>query len=124
MNEKIVYAVTKEQVDASIIAEQYFKVGQKTTVCLLVLDTGFEVIGDSAPVDPATFEFSIGKKIAKERAVDKVWAHLGSIVQWQKAVNDHREAELKQEAERLAAEKASEVPEVPVVPMITEADIK
>ena len=109
MEEKVIYSVTEAQVEGAIIAEQYFRVGQKTTICLLILDTGYEVIGDSAPVDPASFDFAVGKKIAKERAVDKVWAHLGSIVQWQKALNDQREAELKQEAERLAAEKTPAV---------------
>ena len=99
MEEKV-FTVTKKEVEEAIVTESYWKIGNKTTVCLLILNTGFEVVGSSAPVDPKTFDFTMGKKIAKERAVDQVWAHLGSIVQWQKAMYEHelamREAETKE----------------------------
>lgn len=99
MEEKIIYSVTQKQVDESIVAEQFFKLGNKTTVCLLILNTGFEVIGSSAPVDPENFDFSIGKGLAREKALDQVWGHLGSIVQWQKAVNDQNEMRRKEAEE-------------------------
>jgi len=41
------FKVTEKEVNESIIAEQYLQVGNKTTICLLILHTGYEVIGVS-----------------------------------------------------------------------------
>jgi hypothetical protein len=73
--------ITPEQVDASIIDEHYIKAGKKTTVCHLTLADGFEVIGVAGTVDPANFDANIGNNIAKNKALDKVYQHLGSILQ-------------------------------------------
>ena len=96
--EKKVYTVTEKQVDEAIIGEEYHKLGNKTTICFMVLNTGFEVVGSSAPVDPDNFDFSMGKKYARQRAVEKVWEHLGSIVQYQKALDEHLQRVAAQEA--------------------------
>lgn len=65
--------VTIEQVEASIAKEQDFKIGEKTTVVLLTLRNGFEVVGTSACVDAAGYDHELGKKYARERAISKVW---------------------------------------------------
>jgi hypothetical protein len=112
MEEKKVYAVTEKDVDAAIVQEQYLKIGNKTTLCLLILNTGYEVVGTSAPVDPDSFDFAAGKKMAKERAVDQVWGHLGSIIQWQKAINDQAER-IAEEAEEIQKQSASNQGKIP-----------
>lgn len=96
------WSVSEKEVFESIVYEQYAQMGAKTTVCLLILHTGYEVIGTSAPVNPDNFDFSVGKKLARENAIEKVWEHLGSIVQWRMAV--HLKGE---EQKRLAAEAAA-----------------
>jgi len=105
MEEKQEFRVTEKDVEAAIIAEQFLKIGSKTTICLLILNTGYEVIGTSSVIDPENFDFAIGKKFARERAVDQVWGHLGSIIQWQKAIHDDNivQARLAEEA-KLEAE--------------------
>lgn len=55
-----------------IIKEEYKKMGRKTTVCLLTVENGFEVVGTSACVDAEEFNYDLGKKYAKEMACRKL----------------------------------------------------
>ena len=43
------------------------------TFCVLVLRNGFTVTGESACVSPENFDAEIGKKIARDNAVQKIW---------------------------------------------------
>ena len=65
--------VTEQSLKDVIVKEEYVRVGQKTTICCLTLENGFEVIGESACVDPANFNEELGKKYAYERAFNKLW---------------------------------------------------
>ena len=47
------------------------------TFCVLVLRNGFTVTGESAPVSADTFVREIGRKIARENAVNKIWPLMG-----------------------------------------------
>ena len=47
------------------------------TFCVLVLRNGFTVTGESACASPENFDADIGRKIAREQAVNKVWPLLG-----------------------------------------------
>lgn len=47
------------------------------TFCVLVLQNGFTVTGESACVSPENFNAEIGRKIARENAVEKIWPLLG-----------------------------------------------
>lgn len=73
--------VTQEEVEAAVERTLYAKLGRKVTVCHLTLKNGHEVIGMSACVDPEEYDREIGEKIAKGRALNKVWEHMGSILQ-------------------------------------------
>lgn len=50
---------------------------QLLTICVLVLKNGFTVIGHSACASPENFDAEIGRNIARQNAVQKVWPLLG-----------------------------------------------
>lgn len=62
-----------EDIEECIVTEVYEKMGLKTTVCMLTLANGFEVVGTASCVDPEQYDHSKGCNIARQRAVDKVW---------------------------------------------------
>ena len=47
------------------------------TFCVLVLRNGFTVTGESACVSPENFDAEIGRKIARQNAVNKIWPLMG-----------------------------------------------
>ena len=47
------------------------------TFCVLVLRNGFTVTGESACASPENFNAEIGRKVARQNAVAKVWPLLG-----------------------------------------------
>lgn len=53
------------------------KLGKKTTVCLLTVNNGFEIIGTSACVDPKDFNPTIGEHYALVDALEKLDGFVG-----------------------------------------------
>lgn len=47
------------------------------TFCVLVLKNGFTVTGESACVSPKNFDAKIGRKIARQKALDQLWPLMG-----------------------------------------------
>ena len=47
------------------------------TFCVLVLRNGFTVTGESACASPENFNREIGRKIARQNAVAKIWPLMG-----------------------------------------------
>ena len=47
------------------------------TFCVLVLRNGFTVTGESACASPENFDAELGRKIARQNAVDKIWPLMG-----------------------------------------------
>ena len=47
------------------------------TFCVLVLKNGFTVTGESACASPENFDAEIGRNIARDNAVQKVWPLMG-----------------------------------------------
>lgn len=47
------------------------------TFCVLVLKNGFTVTGESACASPENFNAEIGRRIARENAVQKIWPLMG-----------------------------------------------
>lgn len=47
------------------------------TFCVLVLRNGFTVTGESACAAPENFDPVIGRKIARQNAVNKIWPLMG-----------------------------------------------
>lgn len=50
---------------------------RRLTFCVLVLRNGFTVTGESACASPENFDAEIGRRIARENAVQKIWPLLG-----------------------------------------------
>ena len=47
------------------------------TFCVLVLRNGFTVTGESACASPENFDAEIGRKIARQNAVSRIWPLMG-----------------------------------------------
>ena len=47
------------------------------TFCVLVLKNGFTVTGESACASPENFNAEIGRKVARQNAVSKIWPLMG-----------------------------------------------
>ena len=50
------------------------------TFCVLRLKNGFTVTGESACASPENFDAEIGRKIARENAINKVWMLEGYLL--------------------------------------------
>ena len=93
--------VTLADIEANIFSEHYFTAADGAmsadaislprydpallpldllTLCVLVLRNGFTVTGESACVSPSNFDAEIGRKIARQHAVDKVWMLEGYLL--------------------------------------------
>lgn len=70
--------VTFEEVQASIVKHEYILLPDgRTTICMLTLDNGFTVRGESSCVSLANYNEKKGQNIAFQNATDKVWQLLG-----------------------------------------------
>lgn len=83
--------ITPADIEANIAAEHYFTAGQALaalqhpvveslnllTFCVLVLRNGFTVTGESACASPENFNAEIGRRVARENAVAKIWPLMG-----------------------------------------------
>lgn len=88
--------VTPGEIEANIAAEYYFTAADGVagahdasrslpdpaplsllTFCVLVLRNGFTVTGESACASPKNFDAEIGRKIARQNAVQKIWPLMG-----------------------------------------------
>jgi len=90
--------VTPADIEANIIDELFFtareaafglevcnddrpasaiKAHRLLTFCVLTLRNGFTVTGESACASPENFNAEIGRKIARQNAVAKIWPLMG-----------------------------------------------
>lgn len=73
--------LTPGMIDAAIAGEAYHVFeGSCLTVCCLTLQNGFTVTGESACASPSNFNAELGRKIAREKARDKIWALEGYLL--------------------------------------------
>lgn len=50
------------------------------TICVLVLKNGFTLTGESACASPENFDAEIGRSIARENAIQKIWMLEGYLL--------------------------------------------
>lgn len=73
--------LTPEAIDATVVSEQYHVFeGTTLTVCCLKLRNGFTVTGESAAASPENFDQEIGRKIARQKAREKIWPLEGYLL--------------------------------------------
>lgn len=53
---------------------------QTLTFCILTLENGFTVTGESACASPENFDAEIGKKVAYQNAREKIWLLEGYLL--------------------------------------------
>lgn len=67
----------------NFIKEGYsLRLGEKTTVVCDTTLTGFDTVGIAACVNPSTYDHDMGCGIARRDIKDKIWGHLGFVLQW------------------------------------------
>jgi hypothetical protein len=67
----------------NFIKEGYsLRLGEKTTVVCDTTLTGFDTVGIAACVDPSTYDHDMGCGVARRDIKDKIWEHLGFVLQW------------------------------------------
>ena len=73
--------IRPDDLEAKIVSEDYHVFeGTNVTVCLLTLQNGFAVVGESAAVSPANFNAEVGRKVARQKARDRLWALEGYLL--------------------------------------------
>ena len=71
--------LTIDEIKGVIAQEEYVFKGT-LTLCILTLKNGFFVTGESACLDISNYDQNTGKKIAFERALNKIWELEGYLV--------------------------------------------
>jgi hypothetical protein len=70
--------VTPADIEAEIDQDLYLcGIDGRLTICVLRLKNGFLVTGESAATDAENYDQDLGKKVARQNAVAKVWPLLG-----------------------------------------------
>jgi hypothetical protein len=73
--------LTPDDIDACIKYTEYWVVPNTTsTVCAMVLQNNFVVIGKSAAASMVNFDEEIGKKIAYDNAREQIWQLEGYLL--------------------------------------------
>lgn len=72
--------LTPDLIESKIVKEEYHLLTDVLTVCVLTLENGFTVTGESACVSPANYNKEIGDKIARDKAKEKIWILEGYLL--------------------------------------------
>ena len=65
--------ITPEIIESKIKKCEFHTLTDVLTVCVITLENGFTVTGESASASPENFDKELGEKIAKKNAVGKIW---------------------------------------------------
>lgn len=68
------FRLSLNYINDQIVKEAYLQVeGTTTTICYLTLKSGFVTIGESGCISPENFNEELGRKLAFQKAKDKIW---------------------------------------------------
>lgn len=71
-------SVTNEDVSAAIVKTEFVLLPDgRTTICILTLDNGFTIRGESSCVCKENYRQDLGEEYSRIDARNKVWAFLG-----------------------------------------------
>lgn len=74
-------SISEEDISNFIKNIEAEKIGEKTTIVTITCVNGFEFVETSSCVDPANFDMELGTSICVDRAKNKIWGHLGFLLQ-------------------------------------------
>lgn len=57
--------------------DYYVHPGSQLTICIITLQNGYTVTGESACADPANFKKDVGERLALEKAEKQIWPLMG-----------------------------------------------
>jgi len=80
--EKAALSVTQKDVNDFVTGIQVSKVSDKAVTVITKTRSGFDLYEPSACVDPANFDAEIGAMIGNNKNMEKLWAHMGFVLQW------------------------------------------
>lgn len=72
--------LTPDLIESKIVKEEYHLVTDVLTVCVLTLENGFTVTGESACASHANYNKEIGDRIARGNAKEKIWVLEGYLL--------------------------------------------
>ncbi len=70
-------AIAAEYHISPVINDEVLPTLALLTFCVIVLRNGFTVTGESACASPENFDAEIGRKVARQNAVQKIWPLMG-----------------------------------------------
>lgn len=73
--------ITPEMVENSISSVEFVERKNKLTVCIITLNNGFMVTGETGVIRPELYDAELGKKYSEENARNKIWFYLGVCLQ-------------------------------------------
>lgn len=72
--------VTKEYIQSRITGTMFTKMPPVLTHCMITLNNGFCVTGESACASPENYDQQIGEKLAFDAAFNKLWPLFGFLL--------------------------------------------
>lgn len=72
--------LTPDLIESKIVKEEYHLLTDVLTVCVLTLENGFTVTGESACTSLANYNKEIGDRIARDNAKEKIWVLEGYLL--------------------------------------------
>lgn len=73
--------ITPEMVANSIMNIEFIEFKDRLTICVITLNNGFMVTGETGVIRSELFDSELGKKYSQENAMNKVWFYLGVCLQ-------------------------------------------
>lgn len=80
--------ITPDYMRSRIASRTFFRATGTLTICVLTLDNGFTVTGESACAAPENYRQDIGEHYAEERAFEKLWPLFGFALKEAMAARD------------------------------------
>lgn len=106
--------VTMEGIKSKAIAHAFWHPYDNSTltICVITLSNGFEVVGQSACANKANFDADLGKKLAYDDALNKVWMLEGYLLREALHLQSQADTTGAQQAEAILSAPADEPVEV------------
>lgn len=65
--------ITAKQLESVIVKEDYKRITERMTICILTTKSGFEVLGKSSCIDAKEYSQELGERYAREDAINQLW---------------------------------------------------